>query len=138
MASSLQVTITILSREIGDNPFEFEWTWPKVASKNYSQKICKQAIIRLLLAYSFWKILVIGQNLKHVHVTFILFMNIWSTFNSFDLLWILIFTTSNMHCTYMHTPSGEIKWKRYAFSLVSDVDVEESRFFNAEFIFKNI
>ena len=36
---------------------------------NYLQ-ICKQAIIKLSLACSFRKMLFIGQNLKHVHMTY--------------------------------------------------------------------
>ena len=33
-------------------------------------KFCKQAIIKLSLAYSFRKMFFIGQNLKHVHMTY--------------------------------------------------------------------
>ena len=31
---------------------------------------CEENIIKLLLAYTFWKIFVIGQNIMHVHVTY--------------------------------------------------------------------
>ena len=37
---------------------------------NNSQSICKQAIIKLSLAYSFRNMFFIGQNLKHVHMTY--------------------------------------------------------------------
>ena len=47
---------------------EFEWTLRKVSSDNNSRQICKQAIIKLLLAYSFWKMFFIGQNLNHLHM----------------------------------------------------------------------
>ena len=41
-----------------------------MASDNNSRQICKQAIIKLSLAYSFRKMFFIGQNLKHVHMTY--------------------------------------------------------------------
>ena len=40
-----------------------------MTDNNYLQ-ICKQAIIKLSLACSFPKMLFIGQNLKHVHMTY--------------------------------------------------------------------
>ena len=39
-----------------------------VVSDNNSRQNCKQAIIKLSLAYSFWKRVFIGQNLTHVHI----------------------------------------------------------------------
>ena len=33
-------------------------------------KFCKQVIIKLSLAYSFWKMFLISQILKHVHITY--------------------------------------------------------------------
>ena len=38
-----------------------------------------KAILKFLLAYSFWKMVFIGQNLKHVHMTYYFFL-------TFDLL----------------------------------------------------
>ena len=55
MKSSFQVRMAILS---------------KVVSDNNSQQFCKQAIIKLSLAYSFWKKKLIGQNLKHIHTIY--------------------------------------------------------------------
>ena len=49
---------------------EFEWTRRKVACNNNSRWICKQAIIKLSLTYSFQKMLFIGQNLNHVYMTY--------------------------------------------------------------------
>ena len=43
---------------------DFEWTWRKVTSDNYSREYCKQAIIKLLLAYNFGEIFIICQNLN--------------------------------------------------------------------------
>ena len=69
MTSSFQIKIH-LSGEVG---YLF-WAWMnmgrKDSSNNSSRLICKQAIIKLLLAYSFGKMLFIGQNLKHVHVIY--------------------------------------------------------------------
>ena len=59
----------VFCQERWDTSFEFEWTRRKVGRDNNSRQIYKQAIIKLLLAYSFRKIFFIGQNLKHVHMT---------------------------------------------------------------------
>ena len=69
MTSSFQVGILILSREVGTS-FEFERTRRKVVSDNYYRQICKQAIIKLLLSYSFRKIFFIGQNQEHVYMAY--------------------------------------------------------------------
>ena len=61
-----------------DTSSEFEWTLRKVASDNNSRQICKQAIIKLSLAYSFREMFFIGQNLNHLHMKF--FLNFWSFF----------------------------------------------------------
>ena len=42
----------------------------KVMSDNYSRQFCKQAIIKLLLAYNFRIMFLIGQNFKHIHVAY--------------------------------------------------------------------
>ena len=57
-------------QESWDTSSEFEWTLRKVASENNSPQISKQGLIKLSLAYSFRKIFFIGQNLKHVHMTY--------------------------------------------------------------------
>ena len=56
MTSSFQIRICILSKEVGYLFFEFEQTRRKVACHINSWQICKQAIIKLLLAYNFLKI----------------------------------------------------------------------------------
>ena len=61
MRSSFQVEKRILLREVG---YLF-WA----ASDNNSRQICKQAIIKLSLDYTFRKFSN-GQNLKHVHMTY--------------------------------------------------------------------
>ena len=53
-----------------DTSTDFEWTLRKVASDNNSWSIYKQAIIKLSLAYSFWKMFFSGQNLNHVYMTY--------------------------------------------------------------------
>ena len=70
MTSSFQVRIRILSVEVGYLSM-FELTRRKV-SKNNSRKMCKQATIKLSLAYSFRNMFFIGQNLKYVHMTYFL------------------------------------------------------------------
>ena len=57
----------IFYQERYNTSFEFEWTQIKVASDNNFRWIWKQAIIKLLLAYSFRKVFFIGQTSKHVH-----------------------------------------------------------------------
>ena len=69
----------VFFQEKWDTSSEFEWTLRKVGSDNSSPQICKQAIIKLSLAYSFRKMFFIGQNLNHVHMTF--FLNFWSSFD---------------------------------------------------------
>ena len=69
MTSSFQVRCGILSREVG-YLFWVWWTRRKVASDNNSRWICKQAIIKLSMAYSFRKVFFIGHNSKHVHMTY--------------------------------------------------------------------
>ena len=64
MASSFQVRILILSREVG---YLF-WVWMN-SEKSYD-KSSKQVKIKLSLAYIFRKMFFIGQNLKHVHMTY--------------------------------------------------------------------
>ena len=69
MTSRFQVRIHILSRgritllslsELGK----------KLRATIILDKFCKQAIIKLSLAYNFRKMLFIGQNLKHIHMTY--------------------------------------------------------------------
>ena len=60
----------VFCQERKDTSFEFEWTRREVPSYNNSRYICKQAIIKLSLAYSFRTKFFIGQNLKHVHMTY--------------------------------------------------------------------
>ena len=60
----------VFCQERQDTSFEFEWTQRKVVRDNNSWWICKQAIIKLSLAYSFRKMFFIGQNLKYVHMTY--------------------------------------------------------------------
>ena len=64
MTSSFQVRIHILSREVG---YLF-WVWMN-SEKSYD-KSSKQVKIKLSLAYIFRKMFFIGQNLKHVHMTY--------------------------------------------------------------------
>ena len=44
--------------------------WIQVASYNNSWEICQHAIIKLSVAYSFRRMFFIGQNLKHVLMTY--------------------------------------------------------------------
>ena len=44
--------------------------WIQVASYNNSWEICQRAIIKLSVAYSFRRMFFIGQNLKHVLMTY--------------------------------------------------------------------
>ena len=60
-----------------DTSVEFEWTQRKAVSYNCSPQLCKQVMIKLLLAYSFRKMFSIGQNLKHVPMTNISFNFLW-------------------------------------------------------------
>ena len=76
MTSSFQVRIRIWSREVG----KLFWVW--INSEKRRKKIYKQAIIKLSLAYSFRKIIFIGQNLKHVLMIYTglqLFIFFWLT-----------------------------------------------------------
>ena len=69
MTCSFEVRVRILPREVG---YLF-WVWmnsEKSRRGQYSRQICKQAIIKLSLAYSFWKMLFIRQNLKHVQMPY--------------------------------------------------------------------
>ena len=70
MTSSFQIRIRILSREVIDTSSEFERTLRKVTIDNNSRQICKQSIIKLSLAYTFWRIFFIGQNLNQVYMTY--------------------------------------------------------------------
>ena len=61
MTNSLQVGILILSKEVG----HLFWVWIKLAkSDKLFSVFCEKSIIKLLLAYSFQKIFIIGQNSK--------------------------------------------------------------------------
>ena len=68
MTSSFRITIRILSRDVG-YLLRVWMNSGKVVTDNNSRLICKQAIINFSLAYSFQKMFIIGQNLKHVHMT---------------------------------------------------------------------
>ena len=98
-----------------------------MTDNNYLQ-ICKQAIIKLSLAFSFRKMLFIGQNLKHVHMTY-----------SFLELLIFFWLTLDIYC--LEFISHHTKEKRYAntnfvgkqswntnHELVSDIDVGKTCF----------
>ena len=65
MTCKFQVRIFILYTSS-----QFEWTLRKVASGNNSRSICKQAIIKLSLAYSFQKMFFNGQNVNHIHMAY--------------------------------------------------------------------
>ena len=67
-------------------------------------EFCEQAIIKLSLAYSFRKMFSIGQNLKHVHITY-------------SFLELLIFFCLKKYCM------GNQSWNTIH-ELVSDNDVE--------------
>ena len=106
---------------------QFEWPQRRVTSDNYSRYLCKQFTIKLLLQYSFRKIF-IGQNLKHIHVTFsfpelLIFTNFWYFLFG---VWFLSLSKKT------YTPKWWNKTKKYKFSPVSDDDVEESCSFNVE------
>ena len=60
----------VLCQERYNTTSEFEWTLRKVTRYNNSRQIYKQAIIKFSLAHSFRKMFFIGQNLKHVHMTY--------------------------------------------------------------------
>ena len=93
MASSFQGRILILSREVG---YLFLIRMNSAEShENYFRKFGKQVIIKLFWTYSFRKIFIICQNLKHVHVKYSLalvdirsslenYTNVYTTF--FDLV----------------------------------------------------
>ena len=83
------------------------------------------------MAHNFRKMFFIGQNLKHVSMTYsflellIIFL---STLVEIFIIWGLFLTTSKKYCMLIQTPkktNHEIKTKRYSFSLVSDNDVEK-------------
>ena len=80
MTSSFQVRICILSREV-ETSFEFKWTRRKSVNLTILGQFVNKPLIKLLLAYSFQKMFFIGQNPKHVHMTYLeLFLNFWSSF----------------------------------------------------------
>ena len=62
MTSSLPNRIPILSKELRKSA--------KNRNGNYFRKFCKQAILELILSYSFRIFFFIGQNLKRVHVAY--------------------------------------------------------------------
>ena len=67
-------------------------------------KFCKQATIKLSLAYSFRKKIFIGRNLKHVHITYY-------------FLELLIFFSLKKYCM------GNQSWNTIH-EFISDIDVE--------------
>ena len=78
---------------------EFEITLRKVASDSNSQQICKQAIIKLSLAYSFRKMFFIGQNLNHVHMTYSFLELLIFFLTQVDIYFLELFlTTSQKYC----------------------------------------
>ena len=86
-------------------------------------------MIKLLLAYSFQKMLLIGQSSKHVHMTYsFLELLIFFLFNSSTYL---LFKVYFYLCKYiLQRKPHEIKTNRYTFLLASDIDIEKSFFFN--------
>ena len=120
-----------------DTFLEFKQTRWKVASDNYSRQFCKQTIIKLLLACSFRKMFIIGQNLKHVHVTYSfheILIFFWLTlvkcfvlkfdFSVHQRNTILILLQKNNNKKNNKKPNDEIKTNRYSLSPVSDVVAE--------------
>ena len=108
------------------------WVWMnsvKVVSNNYSRWFCEQALVKLWLAFSFRSMIIARQTLKYAYVTYSFHKLL--IFFSLTLSWSLIFTTSKKYCMYIRIQKNEIKTKKYIFSPVSDVDVEESCFSNA-------
>ena len=67
MTSSFQARIRLLLGEV-----EYLFLSLNELEEKYGGTIVlsKQAIIKLSLAYSFGKMFFIGQNLKHVHITY--------------------------------------------------------------------
>ena len=63
----------VFFQERQDTSFEFEWIWEKCQAPIILGKFVKMAIIKLSLAYSFRKMFFIGQNLKHVYMTYSFF-----------------------------------------------------------------
>ena len=104
----------VLCQERKDSSSEFEWTLRKVASDNNSWQICKQTIIKLSLAYIFRKMFFIGQNLKHVHMTYSfleLLIFFWLTQVDIDCLEFI--SHHNKEMLYLNTNSKRIQsWNK--------------------------
>ena len=86
----------------------------KVESNNCYRQICKQVIVKLLLAYSFWKMFFIGQNLKDVHMT-----------NSHDLLLI----KSSKYLLFgvyfsLHQRNNVCKYERQRKPIVKEIQID--------------
>ena len=112
---------------------ESKWIRQKVASDNNSRQFCKQAKIKLLFAFSFRKMFVIGQNLRQVHLNYFFHERLvffWLTLvNSFFSLHkrnnqiINTWSKSKKYQIYF------IRYKRYKFSSILDTNTEEFFFF---------
>ena len=70
MTSSFQVRMRILSREVEYLYLSLNKLGEKFRATIILGKFCKQAIMKLSLAYSFRKMFFIGQNLKLVHMAY--------------------------------------------------------------------
>ena len=77
--------------------------WIQVASYNNSWEICQHAIIKLSVAYSFRRMFFIGQNLKHVLMTYsflkllIFFLLILIQKYKYFIVWSLFLATSEKY-----------------------------------------
>ena len=74
-------------------------------------KFCKQAIMKLSLAYNFRKMFFIGQNLKHVHMTYS-FLELLNMYVNINFM-------------------GNQSWNTIH-ELVSDINVEKTCFFKCK------
>ena len=92
--------------------------------------LVKQAIIKLLLAYTFRKMFIIGLNLKNGYLAYSfheLLIVFWLTVGRYLFLFFFLKFAFPLHRrNAVHTLIDEIKTRIYTFSFVSETDIEES------------
>ena len=90
----------------------------------------KQAIMKLLLAYTFRKMFIIGLNLKNGYLAYSfheLLIVFWLTVRRYLFLFFFFKFAFPLHRrNAAHTLIDEIKTRMYTFSFVSETDIEES------------